>query len=147
MINIVIIKNNESDYIVFSTALVVAVYALFEANWPLVACMVLITSGYRRIMRILGLSKVIKQRHVLSIFEDAGVQLRSGDEIILEGMLNDQQWCAGHLAVLNICAEGKTHYFAAISAQQTDRCSFRRLKARLRHNFYRDAGGVQESGN
>ncbi len=147
MINIVIYDRNKSHWLVSAVALLIAIYALFQAHWPLAVCMVLIASGYRRIIAILGFSKVTKARQELTIFKDASVQLRSGDEIILQGFLNDQQWCTGHIAVLNISSEVKTHYFAALSRQQTDKDSFRRLKARLRHNFYRDSGGLQVSGN
>ena len=147
MIYINIFDNYRPSLIVVPVALIVAVYAIFQAHWPLAVCMLLIASGYRRIMDILDISKVTKGSLVLVIFNDASVQLRYGDGFILHGVLNGQQWCTSQIAVLNISIDGKTQHFATLSAQQKDKDNFRRLNTRLRHNFYRDAGGIQVSGN
>lgn len=147
MINIILFENHKSHFIVTSVALIIAGYAIILSNWSLAMCLVLIASGYRWIIGILGLSKVAGKQSRLLIFEDASVQCRFGNGVILRGFLEQQQWCTSKIAVLKVSMEGKIYHFAAFSLQQTENDSFRRLNTWLRHDFYRDSGGLQVSGN
>ena len=147
MINIVILDGFRSRFFMTPAAWLLAIYALAQAHWPLAACMTLIASGYRRIIKLSGLSRVTNRQLILVISSDASVQLKSGNKVMLQGSLKEQQWCTSHMAVLGVSIEGKSHHFAALSAQQTDSDSFRRLRARLRYNFYPDTNAFQVPGN
>lgn len=142
MINIIIFNNLKSSRIVTSVALAITVYAIFMSSWSLAVCTLLIASAYHWIISTLEISKVKMKETHLVLFDDASVELRSGDEVILRGALKEQQWCTRQAAVLNVSIDGKTLRYAAFSLQQSDKDGFRRLNAWLRHDFCRDPAAV-----
>jgi len=66
------------------------------------------------------------------IFPDGRVQLESGGKRLIAGILDGQQWCTRHLAVLRVNDGDRRRNLVILSGQQQDADEFRRLSVWLR---------------
>jgi hypothetical protein len=81
---------------------------------------------------ILKLPKANNVKLTSVIFPDGRVQLESGQERVLAGFLNGQQWCTRHFAILQISDGNSIKKLFILSAQQRQNRDFRRLNMWLR---------------
>lgn len=66
------------------------------------------------------------------IFPDGRVQLESGGKRLIAGVLDGQQWCTRHLAVLRVNDGDRRRNLVVLSGQHQDANEFRRLNVWLR---------------
>ena len=84
---------------------------------------------------ILGFSKANNVKLTLVIFPDGRVQLESIRGCLNAGILDDQQWCTRHLAVLRMTDGDTSRNLVILSIQQADAGDFRRLNMWLRQGL------------
>ena len=139
---------NRKDFPVLTGLLfVLAVVAAFLSPQPVfLTLFVVILFGAGRFIHTLDFSKVNDVKSKLKILPDGRVSLESVQGLKTDGLLNGQQWCTNHVAVLSYTSKGKQGYLLALSAQQ-DADEFRRLKVWLRQELCTDSGEKPVSGN
>jgi len=93
-----------------------------------------------RLASILGFYKTNNEKLTSVIFADGRVRLESGRGCLDAGILDGQQWCTRHLAVLRIANGNTRGNLLIMSFQQRDASDFRRLSVWLRQNLYVSAG-------
>lgn len=88
----------------------------------------------------LGISKTNNTELTSIIFPDGRLRLESGRKVIFEGLLNGQQWCTRHFAVLRVADGGISRVLVVRSAQQQAKDDFRRLNMWLRQDLCNNRG-------
>lgn len=76
------------------------------------------------------------------IFPDGKIQLESGKGRIFVGVLNGQQWCTRHVAVLRVMDRDRPRNLVILPGQRQDANEFRRLRVWLRQGLCNDAGAA-----
>jgi hypothetical protein len=71
----------------------------------------------------------------VNIFPDGRVHLLSGGAVKEEGVLDQQQWCTHHAAVLRVLVQDEIRKLVVLSRQQEKTDDFRRLNMWLRQEF------------
>ncbi len=115
------------------------VAAILSPEPVLLTLLVLSLFGAGWLALTLGFSKVNKVELMPVIFPDCRLRLESDHGPDVEGVLDGQQWCTRHVAVLRYIAEGKRQYLVLLSARQNPD-DYRRLSVWLRQDFCSDTG-------
>ncbi len=89
---------------------------------------------------ILGFNKTNNEKLTSVIFADGRVRLESVRGCLDAGILNGQQWCTRHLAVLRIANGDTRGNLVIMSFQQQDAGDFRRLSVWLRQDLCGNSG-------
>jgi len=89
---------------------------------------------------ILGFTKTNNEKLTSVIFADGQVRLESVRGCLDAGILNGQQWCTRHLAVLRIANGDTKGNLVIMSFQQQDAGEFRRLSVWLRQDLWGNSG-------
>lgn len=89
---------------------------------------------------ILGFYKTNNEELTSVIFADGRVRLESVRGCLDAGILNGQQWCTRHLAVLRIANGDTKGNLVIMSFQQQDAGDFRRLSVWLRQDLCGNSG-------
>jgi hypothetical protein len=146
LIKLNILNPISSIFITKTLMFLAALSAWVNSQLILAVVLFVLALSFDRIAVILNLVKVNKIKLTLVIFANGQVRLESSDQDTIEGFLGAQQWCAGHVGILQLIIGNKTRRLVALSTQQNKPDDFRRLKMWLRQDFDRDTKGLQVFG-
>lgn len=139
---------SREDFIlpVFTVALLSVFSALLSPQPVLLVMLVLLVFATNRALRTLDLFKINNVKLTLVIFSDGRVKLKSEREDMIAGILDGQQWCTRHVAVLRISdRQGGVQKLVILSTQQQSADVFRHLNMWLRQDFCKDTQDRQVS--
>ncbi len=139
---------NREDFIlpVFIVALLSVFSVLLSPQPLLLIIFVLLVFATNRVLRTLNLFKINSVKMTSIIFSDGQVKLKSDRKDMIAGILDGQQWCTRHVAVLRIMdKQGGVQKLVILSTQQQSADVFRRLNMWLRQDFCKDAQDRQVS--
>ncbi len=115
--------------------LLVVIAALMSSQPVLITALAILTFALGWFAPILSFSKANNVELTLVIFADGRVQLESIQGRLNAGILDGQQWCTRHLAVLRISDGDTSRNLLVLSSQQQDTGDFRRLNMWLRQEL------------
>jgi len=127
-------------FALYALALVAAIVGDLPA-WSVALVASVVVAAW--VIHILDFSKSNNTVELTSvIFSDGKIQLESGQGRVFVGILNGQQWCTRHLAVLRTMNRDSRRNLVILPGQQQGADEYRRLMVWVRQDLCNDASAA-----